>query len=368
MKFSRVFALIAKERRQLFRDPFNIVVGIGLPLVLLVIMGYGLSFDVKNIRVAVVVPANSALASEVVARLRGSAYFSPLAVRDARTGTELVRAREADACLFLPQCPERGSAGGNADFLIATNATNPQQARMKESYLRSILAGTLAEESSGKGAGTVQIVPRMWFNESGESVYFLVPGLIAIILTLVGTLLTSMLMAQEYERGNLESMFVTPMKSAEMLLAKVANNFVVGAVGIAVVFCAARLFFGMPVAGSVPVLCAGCALYLLMSLSVGLLISSLVKNQFVASQLAIVVTLLPSILLSGYIYEIGDLPPAIRAITLFVPARYFIDFLQTILLAGNFWEPIARDLGVVALFALAFTLLAVAKNPKRLEP
>lgn len=237
---------------------------------------------------------------------------------------------------------------------------------MKESYLRAILAGTLAEESPG--SGSAQIVPRMWFNESGESVYFLVPGLIAIVLTLVGTLLTSMLMAQEYERGNLESMFVTPMRSAEMLLAKVANNFIVGAVGIAVVLCAARLFFGMPVAGSVPVLCAGCALYLLMSLAVGLLISSLVKNQFVASQLAIVVTLLPSILLSGYIYEIGDLPPAIRAITFFVPARYFIDFLQTILLAGNFWEPIARDLGAVALFALAFTLLAVAENPKRLEP
>lgn len=365
MNFHRFSALFVKERRRLFRDPFNILVGIVLPLVLLVLMGCGLSFDIKGIRLTVVAPERTELVSEILARFRGSAYFSANAVRGTDEGAERVRRRESDACLFLPQNLSRGNA---AEILIVTNASNPQQARMKENYIRSVITEILLESETRTGAcGAAEILPRQWFNEAGESIYFLIPGLLAIILTLIGALLTSMLTAQEYERGNAESLFVSPMKSIEMLAAKALNNFLIGITGTLITLAAAKLFFGMPVLGNVGVLLFGCALYLLMSLAAGLLISGLTKSQFIASELTIIVTLLPSILLSGYVFEISDLPAPIRLLTCFVPARYFIDFLQTVLLAGNYWKPILFNLGVIALFAAAFTALAVLKNPKRLD-
>lgn len=382
MSISRFLVLFEKECRQLFRDPFNIVFGIALPIVLLVVMGYGLSFDVRDIRVAFVAPEQTALSQSIAAKLRGSAYFSPEFVRTAAEASELVRADKADAALFLPQNFEKNFAAGTAEILIVTNASNPQQARLKENYLRSVVAEAIAENaqkfapaaagtaqiSAGtRAAGTAQIVSRMWFNETGESLFFLVPGLIAIILTLIGAMLTSMLMAQEYECGNLESMFVTPMRSIEILLAKAAVNFFIGLAGTLITLLASTLIFSVPIRGSFGVLLLGCALYLILSLAVGLLISSLTKSRFVAMEITIVVTLMPSILLSGYIYEIGDLPVAIQVISTFVPARYLIDFLQTVMLAGNYWPQILADIAVIALFTVAFIAAAILKNPKRLE-
>ncbi len=362
MNLRRLLALIAKERKQLFRDPFNLIVGIGLPIALLVIMGYGLSFDIKDIRLAVVEPERTTLSSDIVARFRASPYFSAQVVRSTEEGVELVRKHEADSCLLLPPDLERRLASGHLDLFIATNASNPLQAQLKENYIKSVLLPTLPA-----GTGGATPVPRMWFNEAGESIYFMIPGLLVIILTLIGVLLTSMLMAKEYEQGNVESMFVTPMRSLELLLAKAINNFVIGITGTLITLAAAHWLFHMPLAGSLWIVLVGCSLYLLMSLSAGLLISSLTKNQFVASEVTMVVTFLPSMMLSGYVFEIENLPVVIQWISRLVPARYFVDFLQTVFLVGNYWHNILYNLGMIFLFTVVMIALAIRKNPKHLE-
>ncbi len=364
MNRQRLGALIAKERKQLFRDPFNMVIGILLPIVLLLIMGYGMSFDVKDIELAVVEPEHSKLSSELIARFRGSKYFRVQTFRNTEDAVDAMKGHRADVCLFLPRNLPRRSGGGPVELMVALNASNPQQARLKESYVAGIVSETLARGAPECGAVAVS---RMWFNETAESLYFMIPGLIVIIISLIGTLLTCMLLAREYEHGNLESIFATPVQSLEILVAKALNNFVLGLIGIAITLLTVRYLFHMPMRGSVWIMLLGCSIYLLMALAAGLVISGCTKNQFVACEATMIVTFLPAVLLSGFVYEIPNLPEAIQYITVFVPGRYFIDFLQTVFLVGDRWGILLMDLAVMTLFTIGMTFLAVYKTPKSLE-
>lgn len=369
MNRSRLTALMVKEAKQLLRDTYSILLGILLPLVLLLICGYGLSTDIRNIKLAIVVPENSQYASQLAARFQLSPYFDAIIVRSTEQGKQRVQDHRSDACLFLPQDMPRKAAGGNLEFLIAVNASNPSPAMIKESYIRAILLGEISRIALQRGnVGTsVEVRPRQWFNDAYVSAYTIVPGIIVIILTMIGALLTSIVMAREYEHGNMESMFVTPMKSSEILLAKTANNFMLGIVGLILSLIMARYVFAIPIRGSLIIVFFGSSVYLVMTLCMGLLISSITKNQFMAVEITLFTTFLPSYLLSGFLFEIKSMPTILQWITVFVPARYFVDFLQTTFLVGNVWPNIAKNLGILTLFALVFLILAKYKNPKRLE-
>ena len=362
MNIARLFILLTKERRQLFREPFSLVVGILLPMLMLLLLGYAMTTDVKDIKLAIVVPETSEEASEITARFRASKFFITHLYASTSEGTEAVRNHTADACLYLPADLPRKIGTGEAQFLVTLNATNASQAMLKENYIRGILAGG-AENSNL----SVKVESRIWFNDANDSRYFMIPGVIVIIMTLIGTMLTSMLMAQEYEHGNLESMFVTPMTSTEILLAKAVNNFVLGMVGLGITLIASRYIFHVPIRGSVSILILGSAIYLLLSLALGLVISSVAKNQFVASQLTLVTTFLPTFTLSGFLFEIHNMPVVLRWISLLVPARYFVDFLQTIFLVGNVWPNIVQNLTILSGITVFLMVLAKQLNPKTLE-
>ena len=370
MNIYRLFALMTKEARQLMRDTYSILLGILLPLVLLLVCGFGLSTDIRNIKLALVVPENSQYASQLAARFQLSPYFDTHIVRSTQQGRQLVKEHRCDACLFLPQDMPRKAQGGNLEFLIAVNASNPSPAMIKESYIRAILLGEIgriAQEKYGVGAENVEIRARQWFNDANVSAYTIVPGIIVIILTIIGALLTSIVMAREYERGNMESMFVTPMKSAEILVAKTANNFILGIIGLILSLVMARYVFHIPIRGDLWIVFFGSSVYLIMTLCMGLLISSVTKNQFMAVEITLFTTFLPSYLLSGFLFEIKSMPLILQWITVFVPARYFVDFLQTAFLVGNVLPNIIKNVGILCLFTLVFLFLAKWKNPKRLE-
>ena len=202
--------------------------------------------------------------------------------------------------------------------------------------------------------GPVAIQSRLWFNEANESRYFLVPGLIVLIMTLIGAFLTSLVVAREWERGTMEALFVTPVHPDEILLGKTIPYFVLGIIGLVLCLAAAKFLFHIPFRGSVLVLSAVSMLYLLVSLAIGLLISSAVKSQFVASQVALLVTFLPALMLSGFLFDLRSMPALVRVITYLLPARYFVTLLQTIFLAGDIWTLILPNGGVLAAMAVLF--------------
>ncbi|MGA2127085.1 MAG: ABC transporter permease, partial [Xanthobacteraceae bacterium] len=212
----------------------------------------------------------------------------------------------------------------------------------------------------------VTVRDRMWFNEANDSHYFLVPGLIVLIMTLIGAFLTALVMAREWERGTFEAMFVTPIRSGEILIGKTAPYFVMGMMGLLLCIVSAKYLFDVPLRGSVLVLTGVSMLYLLVALGIGLLVSSVTKSQFLASQVALLVTFLPAMMLSGFLFDLHSMPTAIRAITYVLPARYYVALLQTLFLAGDVWSVIVPNTAVLAVMAVVLLVLSRAATAKRI--
>ena len=212
----------------------------------------------------------------------------------------------------------------------------------------------------------VRIEQRVWFNSDLRSRNFLVPGLIAVIMTLIGALLTALLMAREWERGTLEALFVTPVRTGEILLGKTIPYFALGIVGLLSCLVAAKFLFQVPFRGSFSVLLGTSMLYLLVALGIGLLISSVVKSQFVASQITLLVSFLPAVMLSGFLFDLRSMPGVVLAMTYVLPARYYVALLQTIFLAGDIWSVILPNAGVLAAMALSVLWLTRRVSQKRL--
>jgi ABC-2 type transport system permease protein len=251
---------------------------------------------------------------------------------------------------------------GSAEVQILVHGTDANRARIIQGYTQAAVgqwAARRAAEGRDVAAGPVTLDERLWFNEANESRYFLVPGLIVLIMTLIGALLTALVMAREWERGTLEALFVTPVRSDEILLGKTIPYFALGMIGLVLAIVAAQFMFHVPLRGSIAVLAGASMLYLLVALSIGLLISSVVKSQFVASQIAILATFLPAMMLSGFLFDLRSMPQAVRIVTYILPARYYVALLQTIFLAGDVWTVIVPNASVLA--AMAFVLLAMAR-------
>ncbi len=363
--FRRMRILLLKEVRQLLRDPFSLAIGIAMPMVLLLLFGYGMSLDLKNAKLGIVTPERTATTDKVLAAFRSSGFFDVHVYYSPAEADRAVARHTVDGVLYLPAGLERKLNQGDLRLLIAVNAVNANQAQLTENYVRGVLA--IALRGEGMSTGPVLSFGRIWFNEANDSRYFLVPGVIVLIITLIGALLTSLVMAREYEHGNLESLFVTPVRTTEILFAKALNNFFLGTIGVLISLAAVHWVFGVPMRGSLWVILLGAGLYLLVSLGLGLLISSVTRNQYLACQAALLATFMPAFMLSGFIYEINNMPWPIQAITVIVPARYFVEFLLTALLAGNVWPVLGRDLAVLGFFAVLLLVLCRWKTPKSLE-
>jgi len=197
------------------------------------------------------------------------------------------------------------------------------------------------------GGGPVSVETRMWFNEANDSHYFLVPGVVVLVMTLIGAFLTAMVVAREWERGTFEALFVTPVRSGEILLGKTVPYFGLAMIGLLLCVVSAKFLFGVPVRGSLAVLTGASMLYVLVGLGIGLLISSAVKNQLVASQLTMLATFMPAFMLSGFLFDLRSMPAPIRMITYLLPARYYVALLQTVFLAGDLWSVLLPNLAVL---------------------
>ena len=353
----RLIALGRKEMRQMLRDRSNLAVGVLLPPMLILLFGYGLSFDVRNAPVAVVLEDRSPAAREAVGGLQGSPYLSPVWVDDMAEAERLMRAREVDGILRVPMDFSRRLADGDARIQLLLDGVDSSTASTIEGYVGGAVGIQALRQVDRAGkeppaAGHVEVVQRMWFNEAGISTWFLVPGLIVLVLTLIGAFLTSLLIAREWERGTLESLFVTPVRPMELVLAKLAPYLCVGAIDIAMCLSAARFLFEVPIRGSLWVIVVASMLYLVVSLLLGLFISGRTRNQFQASQVALLVSFLPAMMLSGFVFDLRNVPGVVQVIGHLLPATHFMGLIKTLLLAGDHWPGILRSLGVLSLYAI----------------
>lgn len=375
----RVRALVVKETRQVMRDPSSIAIGIVLPMILILLFGYGLSLDVKDVPVAIVVEESSPAAMELVAGFQLSPYFRAQITRSMPPAEKLMLERTVDAIVRIPADFARQVNSGHAQVQVLLHGGDANRARIIQGYVqgaiqtwnaRQAAEGKVMRSADGQtrpmAGGSVVVQMRLWFNDANESHYFLVPGLIVLVMTLIGALLTAMVMAREWERGTIESLFVTPVRAEEILLGKTIPYFLLGMIGLALCILSAKFLFHVPLRGTLPVLLAASTLYVLVALGIGLLISSAVKNQLVASQLSMLATFMPALMLSGFLFDLRSMPVAIRIITYVLPARYYVALLQTIFLAGNVWRVIVPNMLVLATMTALLGLGSRAMTRKRL--
>lgn len=372
---TRLVSLTRKEFRQLLRDRSNLAIGILLPMVLILIFGYGMSLDVKNAPVAVVVEDSSPTAHEAIAGLQLSPTIAPVLLGSMHDAEALMRERKVDGIVRVPADFSRALAAGNARVQLIVHGADAGRATIIQAYVSGALAqAALRQADRGGGAGAaapsagrVTVEQRMWFNAANTSTWYLVPGLIVLIMTLIGAFLTALVMAREWERGTLEALFVTPVRPVEILLAKIIPYFAVGMLGLALCLLAARFLFAVPMVGSLFAVVLSSMLYLIVAVSLGLVISSVTRNQFLASQVALIATFMPSMMLSGFLFDLRNVPTAVRVIGHLLPATYFMDLIKTLFLAGDVWPLIWRNCAVLVAYAVGLLLLARLVTRKSLD-
>lgn len=367
----RLRALVKKEFLQLGRDRSSLLLGVLLPLLLILLIGYGISLDVKNVPIAVVMADASPTARRAVRFLDGSDYFSPHYVASLKEGERLLRQREAEAILLLPPDFSRQLARGNAQAQAIFYGVNTTTAMTAQSYLEAgfmaLAAGEAASHLASSPAGYVVAESRLWFNDANTSAWFFIPGLIMLIMTIVGVFLTAVVMAREWERGTFESLFVTPVEAAELILAKMIPYFCVAMAGMLLCLLAGRFLYELPMRGSLLLIVIISMLYLIVALGIGLTISAVTKNQFIACQIALLVSFMPSVMLSGFLFDLHSQPLAIRVISQLFPTTYYLQMLKSLFLSGNNWPLLLKNSLLLAGYAVFFLGLAGHITRKKVE-
>ena len=358
----RIWALVKKEVRQILRDPSSIAVGVVMPVLLILLFGYGLTLDVKNVPVAVVLEDTSPDAIELASTFQLSPYFHAQLMTSMAQAEDLILASQVDGIIRIRPDFSRQMRSGDAEVQILAHGRDANRARIIQGYAQGAVGQWNARriaEGQNVSSGPVVVQDRLWFNEANESRYFLVPGLVVLVMTVLGALLTALVVAREWEQGTFEALFVTPIRAGEILLSKVLPYLGLGIFGLVLCLLAAKFLFQVPFLGSLWVLSLGSLLYLLVALGMGLLISSTVKAQFVASLIVVVAAFIPALMLSGFLFELHNLPAAVRLLSYLFPARYYVALLQTVLLAGDVWSVILPNLAVLA--GMAILLLALTR-------
>jgi ABC-2 type transport system permease protein len=368
MRWHRFAAMARKEFLQIFRDSRSLGIVVVMPVVLMMLLGYGVSLDTKRIPTYVFDQENSPQSRDLVARFASTEYFE---IRGAASShAELVAALDsgrAQLALVIPYDFSRRLAhGGAVPVQALVDATDDNTANLIFGYARAIVQGysqeVLLEFLQRRGRTDVpqplRVEPRTWFNETLESKHFIVPGVVAIVMAVIGAFLTSLTIAREWERGTMEQLVSTPVTPLEILLGKLVPYFVIGMLDAVLCVVMGIYWFEVPFRGTALALYGSSALFLIAVLAQGYFISVVAKSQLAASQLALVSTFLPSFLLSGFLFAIEQMPPVIQAVTRVLPARYYVSILKNVFLKGTSLELLRNELLALAVFALVLSALA----------
>lgn len=368
----RVRGLVRKEVRQVLRDPSNFVVAVILPALLLFLFGYGVSFDPRHYDIGLVIEQPTPETGSFAASLVNSPFFDVEFARDRRTLVPRLVSGDLHAFVVLPaDFTEEAYRGDSAPLQVIVDGSDPNTAGLVQGYVELMWANWIEQESLSRGGlippPPIAIEQRVWFNPELASRNYLVPGSIAIILTLIGSLLTALVIAREWERGTMEALLATPINISELLIGKLAPYFILGMVSMALSTGLAIAVFDVPLRGSVGTLTLVSAIYMLASLGQGLLISTLTRNQLVAAQVSILSAFLPAFYFSDFVFEIDSMPVVLQWVSYAVPARYFVAALQTLFLTGDIMAVILPNAAALAVVAAGFFAITLARTRTRLD-
>ena len=368
----RIKALILKEFYQIIRDPSSLLISFGLPLILIFIYGFGVSLDLNHLRIGLVLEDTSPDAQRFAQSLTDSIFFEVTVVRDRRELTEDILSGAIRGMVIVPSyfSDFRHQSSTIAPIQVIADGSETNTANFVQNYVAGAWQIWLQQEAltnNLKGLPLINVQPRFWYNEEFESRNFLIPGSLAIIMTLIGTLLTALVVAREWERGTMESLMSTPVSIFELLIGKLVPYYILAMCSMTISFLIAVYAYDVPFRGSFLVLAFATSVFLLPALGLGLFISTAAKNEFVASQAAIVSAFLPAFILSGFIFEIASMPPLIRLLTYILPARYFVACLQTLFLVGNIWSYLFANLLPMFVLGLLLFIVTARRTVKRLD-
>jgi ABC-2 type transport system permease protein len=377
MNFRRLWAIARKETLHIIRDPRSLGLAIGIPMMMIVLFGYALTLDVDRVPLVVWDQSGTAASRDYIAQFTGSRYFTFVgAVGSYREVERAIDERTALMALVVPsRFGEQLTVGKAPPVQAILDGSDSNTAAIVLGYTQAITLAfnqriMLEQIQRTTGAAprpAIDLRPRVWFNADLESKNFIIPGLIAVIMGLIAALLTSLTIAREWERGTMEQLISTPVKPVELIVGKLLPYFVVGMLDVLIAVVMAVSLFQVPLRGSVPLLFAMAALFIVGTLSQGLLLSIIARQQLLASQLAMVSTFLPAFLLSGFMFAIGNMPVPVQIITYIVPARYFVAIVKGIYLRGVGLETLWHEAVFLLAFALLVFGLAVARFRKKLS-
>ncbi len=344
VSMTRLLAIARKEFIQLYRDPRSLAIIFLMPLLLLLLFGYAVTLDITQVLVAVYDQERSEKSRDFVHRFAQSRYFHIAAeVRGYNELTSLIDRRDAQIGLVIPNNFSRLlSSGRPAAVQLLLDGSDANTANIILGYARAVVQGYSQEillDYLGRQGVTdrrvpVELRPRVWFNEELESKNYIVPGLIALIMAVIGALLTSLTIAREWERGTMEQLIATPVKKLELILGKLLPYYLLVFLDVVLAMIVGVVIFQVPFRGSLPLFFFLSSLFLFVVLGQGFLISVIAKSQMLANQMALVSTFLPAFLLSGFMFSIANMPIPLQLVTLLVPARYFVTILHGLFLKG----------------------------------
>ena len=370
LSLTRLKALVIKESLQVLRDPSSLLIAFILPPIMFFLFANAISLDIKDVRFGVVLEGDGPAAHELAAAYAATSYFRVTPARDRRELEPRLIAGDIKGYVVIPQDfddqlldPRRGPR-----IQVITDGSQPNTANFVGGYAQGVLGNWLTGRTASESVvPPIALEQRFWFNPELESRRVLLPGAMAIVMTMIGTLLTALVIAREWERGTMEAMMSTPAATLELLTSKLAPYFVLGMMATVVCVLMAVVLYDLPFRGSVAALMLVSAVFLIPALGQGLLISTLSKNQFIASQLALFSGFMPAFVLSGFLFEIDSMPGWLQLITEVIPDKHYVASLQTIFLAGDLWPQILQNmLGLLAIGALFFGI-TLAQSHKRLD-
>ena len=360
-----------KEALQILRDPSSILIAFVLPLILLFIFGYGISLDAKHVKTAIVLEDHGPVAESFYRTFAATDYIDAIPYHNRAAAEQAIIDGQVRAAIVVPNDFTRQIAGGHsAKVQLLTDGSETNTVTILQNYVLGIVSQWSGHQMrDGQMQANLAIVakPRVLFNAELNTRNALIPGSIALIMAIIGIMLTSLVVAREWERGTMEAMLATPVRKTDMLIGKLLTYYLLGIGSMTVCTLIGVFLFGVPFRGSVFALFLTSSVFLCIALVQGYLISTITKNQFLASQASLVIAFVPNYILSGMLFEISSMPLVIRVLTYFFPARYYVTCLQTIFMAGDVWPLLIKNMACMSVIGIVVLAATIIKTPKRLE-
>jgi ABC-2 type transport system permease protein len=378
MNLKRIMSIAFKETLQVWRDPRSLAIALLMPLMQMTLLGYGVSLDVRRVPICIYDQENSQISRELEQRFTASHWFT--SVRHLDNERQIRVAMDNSQCIGAVTIPRDFSrvlvSTGQASVQTVFDATDVNTTNIAIGYAQGVIAQTAAQMQANWAnahgtqpmtVGSIDLEPRVLFNEALDSANFIIPAVVAVILGLVGAQLTSLTISREWERGTMEQLISTPITALELMAGKLMPYFVIGLMDATFCMLAAAFWFHVPFRGNLGTLLLTTALFTAVVLGIGYLVSVRIRSQLGASQVALLLTLMPTTLLSGYTFPIDQMPAAIRAITLLVYPRYFVTILRGVFLKGSGMVELVVPILALIVYAALIVWIAARAFRKRLD-